>query len=152
MEIAQVIAALFAPLFFGMANFAPKRSLYVAPVLGLMGYLVYEIINGATGSIYVAVFFGSLVASLPAEAFARIVKTPATVIIFISVIPLVPGVMLYRTMLHFVSNDFANGAYEMISTLLYSGSMVIAITISAMVGKFVFTPLFAKAGASDKKG
>jgi len=143
-HIVTIISALTAPLFFGLSLSAPKRSLYVAPLLGLIGYLVFTVVRNATGSDYTAAFFGTLVACLPAEAFARIIKTPATVIIFISIIPLVPGIMLYQTMLYFAGNDFNSGSTQIIRTLVYSGCMAIAITLSAMVGKLIYTPLFKK--------
>ncbi|PKM62906.1 MAG: hypothetical protein CVU97_03025 [Firmicutes bacterium HGW-Firmicutes-21] len=145
--LITLTATFFASLFFGLSLSAPKRTLFVAPVLGLTGYLVFTLINNATGSEYSAAFFGTLAACIPAEVFARIIKTPATVIIFISVIPLVPGMMLYQSMLFFAQNNFTSGTYEIIRTLVYSGCMAIAITVSTVLGKQLLTPLFKRINA-----
>ncbi|HAN21856.1 MAG: hypothetical protein A2Y15_06395 [Clostridiales bacterium GWF2_36_10] len=136
-----LVSTFLAALFFGLQLSAPKRTLIIAPLLGIFGYFVYLYTNNLTDSEYSAAFFGTLAACMPAELFARIIKTPATVIIFISVIPLVPGVMLYQTMLYFAENNFNAGAYEITRTLIYSGAMAIAITISTMFGKHLFAPL-----------
>lgn len=103
------------------------------------------------GSEYGAVFFGALAASIPAEIFARTIKTPATVIIFVAVIPLVPGLKLYQSMLYFAQSNVAEGTYEIVQTMIYTGYMAIAITISTMLGKFVINPLFIRMRAKKTK-
>ena len=149
--LLPLAATFFASLFFGLSLSAPKRSLVAAPALGMLGYLVFTLVKNATGSDFGAAFFGTLAASLPAEVFARTIKTPATVIIFISIIPLVPGMMLYQAMLHFAQNNFAAGSYEIVSTLVYAVCMATAITVSTMLGKLILTPLF-KAINNKKSG
>jgi len=147
--IIVLVSTFIASLFFGLSLSAPKRSLFVASMFGLIGYFVYLVVNKNTGNEYSAAFLGTLAACFPAEIFARLIKTPATVIIFISVIPLVPGLMLYQTMLCFAQNDYAKGSYQIIRTLIYSGAMAIAITISTMLGKQLLAPLFKR--INDKK-
>lgn len=145
MNIVIILIATFvASLFFGLQLSAPKRAVFIAAFLALVGYFVYFLINDLAGNEYLAAFLGTLAACFPAELFARIIRTPATVIIFISVIPLVPGVMLYQTMLYFAQNNFAEGTYQIIRTLIYAGAMAIAITISTMLGKHLLAPLFKK--------
>jgi uncharacterized membrane protein YjjB (DUF3815 family) len=140
--IFPVLSTFFASLFFGMSLAAPKRTLVAASFLGFLGFLVYEIIVESGGSEYSAAFFGTLAACIPAEIFARTIKTPATVIIFISVIPLVPGLMLYQAMLFFAQNQLLEGASMLIRTLIYACCMAIAVTISTMTGKHLLNPLF----------
>lgn len=138
-------AAFVASLLFGMSLSAPRRTLPVSATLGCAGYLIYLFIyDGTEGSVtmYSGAFFGALAASLAAEVFARTLKTPATVIIFVSIIPLVPGVMLYKTMLMFAEGDYASGGNKLIITLIYTGCLSIAVTVSAMLGKQVISPIF----------
>lgn len=142
--IVILIATFTASFLFGLQLSAPKRSVFIAAMLGLVGYSVFLLVNDLAENEYLAAFLGTLAACFPAELFARIIKTPATVIIFISVIPLVPGVMLYQTMLFFAQNNYAEGTYQIIRTFIYAGAMAIAITISTMLGKHLLAPLFKK--------
>ncbi len=149
--IFPVLATFFASLFFGMSLGAPKRTLIAASFLGFLGFLVYEIIYESAGSEYSAAFFGTLAACIPAELFARTIKTPATVIVFISIIPLVPGLMLYQAMLFFAQNQLIEGASMLLRTLIYACCMAIAVTISTMTGKHLFNPLFKKINRKTEK-
>ena len=142
--VFSIIATFAAALFFGMQLSAPKRAVVISAILGLVGYFVFFICNEYTDNEYLAAFLGTLAACFPAEIFARIIKTPATVIIFISVIPLVPGVMIYQSMLFFAQNDFTEGSYQIMRTFIYSGAMAIAITISTILGKQLLAPIFKK--------
>ena len=144
------LATFFASLFFGMSLAAPKRVLLASSVLGFFGFLVYEMIFESTGSEYSAAFFGTLAACIPAEVFARTLKTPATVIIFISIIPLVPGLMLYQAMLNFAKNQLIDGSNLLIRTLIYSCCMAIAVTISTMAGKHLLNPLLKKINEKNR--
>lgn len=149
--IFPIISTFFASFFFGLSLSSPKRSLLVSAFLGFFGFLVYSLIKHSMGSEYGAVFFGALAASIPAEIFARTIKTPATVIIFVAVIPLVPGLKLYQSMLYFAQSNVAEGTYEIVQTIIYTGFMAIAITISTMLGKFVINPLFIRMRAKKTK-
>lgn len=149
--IFPVVATFFASLFYGLSLAAPKRSLIAASFLGFLGFFVYSILYEYTGSEYSAAFFGTLAACIPAEFLARTIKTPATVIVFISIIPLVPGLMLYQAMLFFAQYQLLEGASMLIRTLIYACCMAIAVTISTMTGKYLFNPLFKKLNRKTKE-
>ena len=76
-----------------------------------------------------------------AEVFARILRTPTTVISIVAIIPLVPGVMLYNTMLEFTHGNTISGIEMVVRTLTAAGSMALAITAASIIGKFVISPL-----------
>ena len=52
--------------------------------------------------------------------------------------PIVPGVMLYRTMLRFSEGDYEAGTSALIATIIYAGCMAFAITLAAMLAKNFF--------------
>lgn len=141
--ILSALSAFFGSLLFAMSLKAPKKSVFVAGIAGLAGQVFYTLLCDVTG-IYFAVFVATLVAGILAEIGSRIVKTPATVIAYPALIPLVPGVMLFRAMLAFSQSEIQEGATQLISAIMYTGCMAVAITFSAVAAKQFLAPLFKK--------
>ncbi len=138
-------AALFAipgTLFFAMSLKAPRRSLPMAAIGGFLGQIIYVWLTHVT-NIYISVFFATFITCVVAEVSSRIFKTPATVISYSSLIPLVPGVMLYNAMLDFSQSNMQKGAMSLMSTVIYTGCMAIAITLAAVILKNIMK-LFVK--------
>ena len=52
--------------------------------------------------------------------------------------PIVPGVMLYRTMQRFSEGDYEAATSALIATIIYAGCMAFAITLAAMLAKNFF--------------
>jgi len=87
-----------------------------------------------------AMFLGALIASIGAQASARRLKMIATVFVTIAIIPLVPGLGLYRAMRGFAQGQTALGA----STLAHAMALVVMIALGIAVG--------AALRRRDKKG
>lgn len=67
-----------------------------------MIWTVFLVVKYATGQEMIALFAASVLASVFAEILARIVKSPATVLLVPMVIALIPGGNLYYTMFYMV--------------------------------------------------
>jgi uncharacterized membrane protein YjjB (DUF3815 family) len=63
------------------------------------------------------------------EIFARRFKMPATIFIFPAIIPIVPGLGLYETMLAFVQNDILSALEIGADTIFNIVSMAIAMAL-----------------------
>lgn len=140
------IASLFslpAAAFYAMSIKAPMKSVPIAGVCGLLGQLVYAPLTTVTNE-YVSVFAATLTVCVLSEICSRVFKTPATVISYPALTPLVPGLMLYNAMISFSQNDYFEGAVRLISTVIYAGCMAVAITAAAVFAKRCLTPIFAK--------
>ena len=92
------ISAFGASLFFSLSLRGPRRTLIAASALGMAGQVIYSALKAPLGD-NTAVLIATFAICIAAELFSRPLKAPVTVISFPAVIPLVPGVMLYRTML-----------------------------------------------------
>lgn len=151
----KIVASGLATLFFALKRQTPKRVLIIAAFLGALGWTIYKIIEPS--SAIAGNFTAALVIGISSEIFARIKKTPSTVILICGIIPLVPGVKFYETMLFFVSGETDNAINAGVSTLLATGSLVFAVIISNLIGKYIITPIAKKIIAkrvakSDVKG
>lgn len=135
---------LLAVVFFAIGMRAPLRAIAVAAVDGTLGYMLYILLCYYTSQ-NLAVFVATFVICLAAEFTARVIKAPTTIISFTAMIPLVPGVMLYETMRDFAAGDFNGGIEAAVKTLVFTGSMSLAVSVAAIVVKIVFTKIFHSA-------
>ena len=67
------------------------------------------------------------------EIFARKFKMPATIFIFPSVIPMVPGFGLYQTMLALVQNNIPQALETGVNTILNIAAMAIAMALVSVM-------------------
>lgn len=97
-SIVTIIASFFGSLGFSLIfNIHGKRLLvpafggaaFWAFYLGIMEYFHNE---------YLCYFITSLLITIYAEIWARILKTPATTVLITTAVPLIPGGVLYTAM------------------------------------------------------
>lgn len=90
-----------------------------------------------------AVFISASAAAMLSECAARVFHSPANMYLIISIIPLVPGGMLYQTMSAFVRGELDTGICLAVDTIGIAGS--IAMGIFAVTSLFcIFSPIIAK--------
>ena len=92
--IISFVSSAAAGLFFGVLLHAPLHSLPVSGLIAGLGYVSYWVAMAETS----AMFIGALIASVGAQIAARHLKMIATIFITIAILPLVPGLGLYRAM------------------------------------------------------
>ena len=135
----EIAAAAFATFFFALMRHTPKRVLYIAAILGAIGWFIYRLIEPVSS--IAGYFTAALTIGLASEIFARIKKTPSTVILICGIIPLVPGVMFYETMMFFVSAETDKAITAGVNTLLSAGSLVFAVIVSTLIGRHIINPI-----------
>lgn len=135
--LLTVIFSFIAVAFFAVGMHAPWRTVLIAAVDGTIGYMLYLLLCKSLAE-SVSVFYATLVICLIAEIIARKIKAPATIISFTAMVPLVPGIMLYRTMLFFAAGSTSEGIASTINTLIFAGSMSLAVTLATLITKIIF--------------
>ena len=129
-----------ATLLFAIGMYAPKKALFWGALFGAAGYAVYLWLQPVLGDMG-AMFFGTLVVSLGGEIAARILGFPSIVFIFPGVIPLVPGVGLYQTILTFVEGNTAAALSKGAETVLIAAIMAMTIGVSNVVVRVLLSKL-----------
>lgn len=114
-------------------NIRPK-NLIIASLAALLTECVSEGMMFMGSDEFAACFAAGAVGALYSEIMARILKNPANMYLIISIIPLVPGGMLYSTMSAFVSGDINKG--------LELSARVIGIAGAIAVGVFFVFAVF----------
>jgi uncharacterized membrane protein YjjB (DUF3815 family) len=131
--VNALVTSFLATLGFGVLLHAPKRALVWASLIGMVANGCYWSLGAAGVSDHAAIFAAAAGASILAELLARRMKMAATVFITLSIIPLVPGLSLYRTMAYFAKGQSTAGLelgiYSMITFLL--------IALGVAMGSFI---------------
>jgi uncharacterized membrane protein YjjB (DUF3815 family) len=122
-----------ATAFFAILFKVPRKAVPVSTVLGSVGYVVYEWTSPVLGSSIAGYFIATFLMAVCSEISARIIKMPTTVFIIPAIIPLVPGIGLYNTMMYLVQGQDAKAGQTGIATIL---------AIIAMAMALVFTSIF----------
>ena len=97
------------------------------------GWLVYLVTGGVYPNDLPNYLYAAMAVTLFSEILARLMKTPVTVLLVPSIIPLIPGGSLYYTMAFAIAGDMAafssRGAY----TLSIAGMIALGIMTMMML-------------------
>ena len=139
-NVEIVILSFFASLGFGIVFQIRKEDLVYAALGGmftrivyllLMAFVPYRILYAALAAFFAAVY---------AEILAFYKKTPATLFLYPSIIPLIPGELFYYTMGGIVMRNgelFTTNAVECILALVgISIGFVLSSSISHYMRRF----------------
>lgn len=137
--IIPILMAAIGSISFGMFFGIISKKLIYCAVGGALTWGVYLTAMHFHISEPICYALAAASGTLFAEILARIVKTPVTLFIITSVIPLVPGGALYYTMLGLLQGNqtvfLAKGSY----TLSAAGAMALGMFSATMIFKILFS-------------
>ncbi len=138
-EILTDILRVFLSSAIGTLGFAiilhvPKRAWMPASIMGGIAYAVYWVLAQFFISDPAANFAGALIGSLLAQYCARRMRMIATAFLMLSIIPLVPGLGLYRCMHYLAQSQYYAGASEGVKAMM----VIVMIALGLGVGNFLY--------------
>lgn len=116
----------------------PKRALLIGMALGVLAFWIYNLVKARQGTEYLSVFLGAAVGALLGELMARKMRMAAIVFVTPSLLPLVPGLGLYRTMLYVVQGDMGMAAALGAETLIVLGLLALAVAAATLVMRLIW--------------
>lgn len=140
--IITVLAGTVGTLGFALVFKVERRLFALALICATISCLAYEGTYLLWENVFISSLIGSGFVAAYAYAVAYICKTPATVMIILGIIPLVPGSKLYYTMLGAVNSNSAQFSTNGQHALLISAGIALGvITVTgisrALVSKIV---------------
>lgn len=140
--ILQIICAFIATLGFGILFNVRDKNLLFASLGGALGWFAYLISMNMNNSVMMSTFIASLVISIYAEIFSRVLKNPVTLFLICALIPLAPGSGMYYTILAAVQGDIIQSLNKGIETLSIAGLIALGIitvsTLSRLIQRINF--------------
>lgn len=127
--IIQTIGAFIAVVAVAVTFGVPRKYLIYSGLVGAVGWLVYLVIKNAGWSEVISMFFAAMMVSLISHSFARILKAPVTLFLISGILPLVPGVGMYRIVYNLITNNTGLVSYYFRETILVAGMIALAIFI-----------------------
>lgn len=127
--VIQIITAALGSLGFALLYRLRPEHLPLATLGGAFVWGIYLRCLKYTENIFAAAMIATVFCTLYAEIFAKVQKTPATVLLIPSVIPLIPGSALYYTMSSIVQRDLVEAWYYARLTIQFALAIAIGISL-----------------------
>ena len=124
--VIKTIFSFFATVAFGKLFDCPKNCLYKAGFVGMVGFGLSSMLSN---------FAGTVALSLCSEVFARWYRQPVPIFSIPGVIPLVPGLPLYRAMNYTMLDSYSMGMHTFIGTALDATAIAIGILLVSGLAK-----------------
>jgi len=128
----QLVAAVVIVIGFGLATQVPWRAFSVLCLLGAVAEAIYLGASSAGFGLVWSSGAAAMGAGLLAAVGARIVRTPPLVLIVCALVPLVPGLALFRGLLQMSDGDI-NGLLN----ILTAGAIAVALAASAILAQLI---------------
>lgn len=130
----NMFLAFLTSLFTGITLRTPLTAWFAVGLTGMLGWGARQFLIDNNIPELLAAVSGSIVIGALAEVFARLQKQPVTVYIVSGIIPLVPGITAYTSMLQFLENEYYSGlslAFKafLISSYLAAGLAVVPLFV-----------------------
>ncbi|MBQ7848938.1 MAG: threonine/serine exporter family protein [Clostridia bacterium] len=121
---------------FGFAIFmhAPKRAWLPASLIGGVSYTLYWALLQLHVNEPASIFLGALLGSLLGQYCARRMRMIASIFILLAMIPLVPGLGLYRCMSYLAQEMYGAGVDAGVRAMLD----IVMIAFGLGIGSYVF--------------
>ena len=128
--VIAFISSYLAGAGFGLLLSAPKKAVNWGGILGAVGYTLYWLCMQSGMAETAAMFLGALAASIGTQIAARRFKMIATVFVTIAILPMVPGLGLYRAMSALAQGQLASGGAIAAHTM----ALIVMIALGIAMG------------------
>ena len=144
MNMPEQIARAVLGSFIGTVGFAmlvhtPKRSWFVSGLIAVLSYLVYWGLTYMNIPDAMAIFAGSFFGSLAGLFCARRMRMIGTVLMMSAVVPVVPGLGLYRMMAAIGQGQISAGAKTGVSAMITIGMIALGLGAGAFADRVIWS-------------
>lgn len=119
------VATMGFSIFFN----SPVKALIPSGLIGGIGWTVYSLLFGVSENAILANFFAATLISLLSEVLARKMKYPAIIFVIPGILPLIPGLGLYNTMLSLVEGRYTDAMSIGTNALFVSAAIAMGVLL-----------------------
>ncbi len=127
--VLQVVSAFIGVVAVAVIFQVPKKNLVLAGVTGAAGWFLELVVEGVSGNALLSYFLAAFLVAILSQIFARVSKAPVTLYLVTGILPLVPGVGMYRTVYYLLQSDHVRTGYYLSYTLQIAGMIALAIFV-----------------------
>jgi uncharacterized membrane protein YjjB (DUF3815 family) len=130
--IRLLVGGAIGAAAFAVVVGSPRRYVLGGLLAGaLASFSLWLVVDALHGSGVFGAALGACLASLTAEVAARVQKVTAAAFLVPGLIPLVPGVQIYRAMLDLVLGHYGAGFQDAAVALLWAGAIAFGVVLGA---------------------
>lgn len=129
LNLNELIGCMMATIFFALLLDQPRNTLIYTALISVAGFIAYILL----GRGMLAFFLSGLLVGILCEITARVKKKTTTLFLVSSIIPLVPGLGLYRFAILLAQEEYYSALRTAVDTLGGIGAIALAITLSTML-------------------
>lgn len=129
----EFLYAFCASIAFSVVFGLKKERIFLAAFGGGMGWLFFSLFKIITDNEIARCFLATLIIASYAEIMARKVKSPVSIFLVISLMPLVPGGGIYQTMYYLILGNISAAIKVGLNTLGMAGALAIGIVIVSSI-------------------
>jgi uncharacterized membrane protein YjjP (DUF1212 family) len=144
-----VLGAAVAAAAFALASYAPRRALLpIAAVTGLATAVYYVVEQAGFGRTWAAGTAAFLIGLLGYAAAGR-VRVPPLVVVVSAIVPLLPGLSIYRGLSLLAEGGSATS--QGLLAMMTAASVAIALSAGVILGEYVAQPLKREARRLEQR-
>lgn len=129
--IRAIVLAGATAFAFGVLYQVAWRMVTISAVIAALAWTAYQAILGSfSGSTGWAEFCGALAVGVLSELGAFVLKQPALVLQVPSIIPFVPGYLVYESVLSFMRNHFLIGLEQGFRALMLAAALGLGLAMA----------------------
>ncbi|WP_070000838.1 threonine/serine exporter family protein [Cellulosilyticum sp. I15G10I2] len=142
--ILSILSAFISTIGFSILFHVLRKHLLICGTVGALGWCIYLLGENRGFTSVLSTFLASLLVTQLSYILAKKLRTPITVFLIAGIIPLVPGLALYRTMYSLMMADYTAAIEYAMLTFEIAGVIAGAIVIISLL------PLVWRKRASSK--
>ncbi|MGL4797994.1 MAG: threonine/serine exporter family protein [Cellulosilyticaceae bacterium] len=131
--LINAVSAFFATICFSIIFNVRKTHLFMCGLVGSIGWTIYTLGEMYAVSPVLSTFVAAFIVAECSYFLAKSKKAPVTVFLIAGIIPLVPGIGLYRTMYHLLFSEYTAALEAALLTFQLSGVIAGAIILAALL-------------------
>lgn len=133
--LRMLLASLLGTMGFAVLIHAPKESILPASLVGAASYLVYWLMTYFGISEPTAMLVSAVLGSVIAQVLARRMHMIATVFNLLAIVPLVPGLGLFRFMEMLGSGQTSQGAEVGVAAMTSIAMLALGIGVGSFLSR-----------------
>ena len=131
------LLAAIAAIGFAVISNPSRKAIFVSALLAAVGHALRFTLIKSGLEISLATFVAATFIGLLSILFARIIHCPAEVFSFPSLLPMIPGLFAYRTILgliRFMQNSDTIKSQEYLMNIFHNGLTTLFILLALVIG------------------
>ena len=126
----QVVAAFLASSCYAISNQIPRFAILTAGLAGATGWLTHLLIMRLNNTSLLVTFLAAFVVGILSWGLARWQHSPITLYILPGILPLLPGLTIYKGMLYLAQNQPTEGMILLAQATFLGGSLAAGVALS----------------------